>query len=415
MQNFFAKYKAFPTLEAVVVELASREQRTLSDQEFEDAKSFVVGTERDPDLNVQWMFERTEKFAQEKAIVNAVKASVTILNDDTGKVPRSAIPKMMTEALAVNFNSRIGVDYVADAPDRFERIHTKVKKYPFDIDILNTITDGGFEPGTLNVWMAGTHVGKSLILGHCAAAALEQGRNVLYISLEMSEDMISRRLDARALGVDFDMLRMVPKDNYLAKFERMGGPGRLILQQFPSGSAHAGHFRHLIDELRLKQNFVPDEVIVDYLNICASQTYKPGTVGLYERVMSISVELRGLGVEYGFPVNSATQTNRGGFTSSDPGLEDVADSFGLPMTADFMAAVVTNDELNNLSQMMIIQHKNRYRDYLRDRRFVVGVDRSRFRLRNVVISPQPQPGSAPLPADAKVAYQVSPDKFEGFK
>jgi len=288
----------------------------------------------------------------------------------------------LSDALGVSFDSNIGHDFIEQSDERFEFYHRKEERIPFDIDLLNTITKGGLPNKTLNIALAGTGVGKSLFMCHCAAGNLSQGKNVLYITMEMAEEKISERIDANLLDVPIDQLANLSKDMYDKKINRLAKKtqGKLIVKEFPTASAHTGHFRHLLNELNLKKNFRPDIIYIDYLNICASSRVKNTQANSYTIIKSIAEEIRGLAVEFGVPIMSATQTTRSGYSNSDVGLEDTSESFGLPATADFMFALISTEELEELGQIMIKQLKNRFGDPNMHKRFVVGVDRSKMRL-----------------------------------
>ena len=311
--------------------------------------------------------------------------SIQIL-DGKGTNSKGSIPKILSDALAVSFDTHIGHDFLEDADTRFEFYHLKEKRVPFDLDYFNDITKGGLPLKTLNIALAGTGVGKSLFMCHCAAANLVNNLNVLYITMEMSEEKIAERIDANLLNEPIDMLSMLPKEAYDKKVERVKSKtkGKLIIKEYPTASAGAGHFRHLINELKIKKSFVPDIIYIDYLNICVSSRLKHGSnVNSYTYIKSIAEELRGLAVEFNVPIVSATQTTRSGFTNTDVGLEDTSESFGLPATADFMFALITSEELEDLGQILVKQLKNRYNDPSVNRKFVVGVDRKKMRLYNV--------------------------------
>jgi archaellum biogenesis ATPase FlaH len=305
------------------------------------------------------------------------------LDDKTGKLSKGSIPSLLADALSVNFDTNIGHDFIADADQRFDFYHTREAKIPFDLDMMNRITKSGVSRKTLNVILAGTGVGKSLFMCHMAANNLTEGQNVLYITLEMAEERIAERIDANLLDVPLDELTLLTKQSYQSKIDRIKTKtkGRLIIKEYPTSQASANNFRHLIQELKIKKNFIPDIIYVDYLNICASARIKHGAnVNSYTYIKAIAEELRGLAVENDVPIFSATQTNRSGFTSSDVGLEDTAESFGLPATADFMFAVIRTEELDALNQVLVKQLKNRYSDLGSNRRFVIGIDRGKMRL-----------------------------------
>jgi KaiC/GvpD/RAD55 family RecA-like ATPase len=334
----------------------------------------------------QWLIDHTEKFCQDKAIYNAVLESVAILDDKTGSKSKGMIPELLSKALGVTFDSHVGHDYIMDAENRFDFYHTTEKRIPFDIEFFNRITKGGLPIKTLNIILAGTGVGKSLVMCHMAAACLSAGLNVLYITLEMAEERIAERIDANLLNVDINELMNIPKADYERKVEALRSKtnGKLIIKEYPTASASTLHFKGLINELRLKRNFNADIIFVDYLNICTSARLKHGAnVNSYSYIKAIAEELRGLAVENEVPIVSATQTTRSGYTNTDVGLEDTSESFGLPATADMMFALISTEELEQLNQMMVKQLKNRYTDPNKNKRFVIGVDKTKMRLYDV--------------------------------
>jgi archaellum biogenesis ATPase FlaH len=338
---------------------------------------------KDQQIELKWLTEQTEKFCQDKAIYNAIMESVSILDDRTQSKSKGEIPKLLADALGVSFDQHIGHDYINDYDSRFDFYHKVESRIRFDLDIFNKITKGGLPIKTLNIALAGTGVGKSLFMCHVAASCISQGHNVLYITLEMAEEKIAERIDANLLNIDLNELHTISKKDYERKFDALRNKvqGKLIIKEYPTAAASSLHFRALLSELALKKNFKPDIIFIDYLNICSSARIKPGaSVNSYTYIKSIAEELRGLAVEYSVPIVSATQTTRSGFTNSDPGLEDTSESFGLPATADFMFALVTNEELESLNQILVKQLKNRYSDPNTFKRFVIGVDRAKMRL-----------------------------------
>ena len=340
----------------------------------------------------EWLTIETEKFCQEKAIHNAILESIQILDgkQKTDKT-KGSIPNILSDALSVSFDPNIGHDYIENAAERYEFYHKTEKRIPFDLDYFNRITGGGIPQKTLNIALAGTGVGKSLFMCHVAASSLSQNFNVLYITMEMSEERIAERIDANLLNIKLEDLANLPKDNYERKIARLKEniKGKLIIKEYPTASAGATHFRNLLNELNLKKHFKPDIVFIDYLNICSSSRLKHGAnVNSYSYIKAIAEELRGLAVEFNVPIFSATQTTRSGFSSSDPGLEDTSESFGLPATADLMFALVTSEELEGLNQIMVKQLKNRYNDLTLNKRFAVGIDRSKMKLFDIEQSAQ---------------------------
>ena len=383
---FVESYNNPPTVEAIG--LAIQERRNLTDEEVEKSKTYLKEIENTPreGSEIQWLVDKTEKFCQEKAIYNAVLGSISILDGKDKTHDKGQIPKILSDALAVSFDNSVGHDYLENTDERYEFYHKKEDRIPFDLDYFNKITKGGLPKKTLNVALAGTGVGKSLFMCHVAAGCLVQGYNVLYITLEMAEEKIAERIDANLLNVTVDDLMQLPKDLYDRKVQKVKEMtvGKLIIKEYPTASASATHFRTLLNELNLKRNFSPTIIFIDYLNICCSSRIKAGAnVNSYTYVKAIAEELRGLAVEYNVPIVSATQTTRSGFTSSDPGLEDTSESFGLPATADLMFALISSEELENLGQIMVKQLKNRYSDPTLHKRFVLGVDRAKMRLYDV--------------------------------
>jgi len=382
IDNFVQKYKNVPTKEAILIELSQR--KDINEDEHRTVKELISNL-NDEEVEQQWLLDTTEKFCKDRAVHNAVLDGIKILDKKDTKRTPEAIPSILAEALAVSFDNHIGHDYIGDAENRFQWYHTKEKKYKFDLNYLNRITKGGVPSKTLNIALAGTGVGKSLFMCHVASSFLTQGLNVLYITLEMAEERIAERIDANLFDVTIDDLHTMPKELYDNKVSKLQNKtsGQLIIKEYPTASAHSGHFRALINELALKKSFKPDVVFIDYLNICASSRFKGGNISSYFYIKAIAEELRGLAVEFNVPIFSATQTTRTGYVSTDIGLEDTSESFGLPATADFMFALMSNEELEALGQMKIKQLKNRYNDPSINRSFIVGVDRSKMRLYDV--------------------------------
>lgn len=391
ISDFINKYASAPTREALNIIL--NQEEGMGQKEFDECLRLVeslVATEKEPDE--QWLVDETERFCKDKAVYNALMESVEILDEKKAKGrSKNAIPEILSKALSVSFDEHIGHDFIEDADDRYEFYHRVEKKTPFDIELFNKITNGGVPDKTLNVCLAGTGVGKSLFMCHHAANCLTQSKNVLYITCEMAEERIAERIDANLMDISLDELKTIPQDIYTKKLQAvtMGITGKLIIKEYPTASANANHFRHLLDELRLKKNFKPDIVFIDYLNICASTRFKPGAnVNSYTYIKAIAEELRGLAVELGVPIFTATQTNRSGFSNTDVELTDTSESFGLPATADFMFALISTEQLDALGQVMVKQLKNRYNDVATNRRFVVGIDRSKMKLSDVDESQQ---------------------------
>jgi replicative DNA helicase len=389
--SFTETYNSTPTVEALV--LAVKERRNLSDEEVEKCESYLQEIEKTKgeESKVQWLVDKTEKFCQEKAIYNAVLGSISILDGKDKTNDKGSIPKILSDALAISFDNSVGHDYLENSDERYDFYHRKEERIPFDLEFFNKITKGGLPNKTLNIALAGTGVGKSLFMCHVAAGCMVQGKNVLYITMEMSEEKIAERIDANLLNVTIDDLVSLPKDLYDKKINKLREKtvGKLIIKEYPTASASSIHFRTLLNELNLKKSFIPNIIFIDYLNICCSSRIKAGAnINSYTYVKSIAEELRGLAVEFGVPIVSATQTTRGGFTSSDPGLEDTSESFGLPATADLMFALISSEELEEMGQIMVKQLKNRYNDPTHFKRFTLGVDRSKMRLYDIEQSSQ---------------------------
>jgi replicative DNA helicase len=389
--EFVNTYKTLPTHEALVINLT--ESKGLSETDVTSTIELLneIKLNKDERVENKWLTEQTEKFCQDKAIYNAIMESVSILDQKTAKKTKGEIPKLLADALGVSFDSHVGHDYINDYNERFDFYHKVEQRIPFDIDFFNKITKGGLPTKTLNIALAGTGVGKSLFMCHMAASCLSQGQNVLYITMEMAEEKIAERIDANLLNISLDELHVIPKEDYERKFGILKNKtqGKLIIKEYPTASASTLHFRALLNELALKKSFRPDIIFIDYLNICCSARVKPGAnINSYMYIKSIAEELRGLAVENNVPIVSATQTTRSGFTNSDPGLEDTSESFGLPATADFMFALITNEELEALNQILVKQLKNRYSDPNQYKRFVVGIDRAKMKLYDVEESAQ---------------------------
>jgi len=381
--EFTDTYKNLPTHEALVINFTSK--KNITEEQVRDAISLLeeIKTHKDEPTETQWLINQTEKFCQDKAIYNAIMESVSILDSKVEKRSKGEIPKLLSDALGVSFDNNIGHDYMNDIDSRYESYHKVESRIRFDLDYFNKITKGGLPRKTLNIALAGTGVGKSLFMCHCAAANLSEGRNVLYITMEMAEEKIAERIDANLLNIDLNELHTISKEDYVRKFSTLQNKthGKLIIKEYPTASASALHFRALLNDLALKKNFKPDIIYIDYLNICCSSRIKPGAnVNSYSYIKSIAEELRGLAVESDVPIVSATQTTRSGYSNSDVELTDTSESFGLPATADFMFALITNEELQGLNQILVKQLKNRYADPSSNKRFVLGVDRAKMRL-----------------------------------
>ena len=387
VSKFLHTYNNLPTKESILIELNNR--KDLNETEYKDVKELVASISQE-DTDLKWLLDTTEKFCKDRAVHNAVLEGITILEGkDKTRTPES-LPSLLSDALGVSFDKHVGHDYIEDAQDRFDWYHTKEKRYPFDLSYFNRITKGGIPSKTLNIALAGTGVGKSLFMCHAASSFLTQGLNVLYITLEMAEERIAERIDANLFDISMDDIRSMPKELYDSKVKKLEDKtnGRLVIKEYPTASAHSGHFKALINELALKKSFKPQVIFIDYLNICASARFKGGNISSYFYIKAIAEELRGLAVEHDVPIFSATQTTRTGFVSTDIGLEDTSESFGLPATADFMFALMSNEELEGLGQMKVKQLKNRYNDPSVNRAFIIGVDRSKMRLYDVQQSSQ---------------------------
>jgi len=381
--TFFTEYNKPASLEILAIQLGNR--KDLRHEQLNQIESYINELTYKTDNN-DWLYKHTEKFCKDRAVYNAIISSIEIIDGKDKNRTQDAIPSLLSDALAVSFDNAIGHDYLEDFAERYDFYHRQEEKLEFDLDLLNKITKGGLSRKTLNVILAGTGVGKSLFMCHYAASSLMQGKNVLYITLEMAEERIAERIDANLLNMTMDELGKVDKDAYESRVSKLikKTAGKLIVKEYPTASAHAGHFKALLEELKMKRNFKPDLIVIDYLNICASSRIKHGSgVNSYTYVKSIAEELRGLGVEYNVPVLSATQTTRGGYDNTDVDLTDTSESFGLPATVDFMFALISTEELENLNQIMVKQLKNRYNDPSYYKRFVIGVDRSRMKLYDV--------------------------------
>ena len=380
ISSFIVKYGSAVTIEALNIEVENRSDVT--DDEVKEIKEINEYLNDSP-VDQQWLFDVTEKWCRDRAIYLALMESIHIADGNDEKKNRDAIPSILSDALAVAFDNNVGHDYLQNYEERYDYYHKKEEKIEFDLEYFNKITKGGLPNKTLNIALAGTGVGKSLFMCHHASSVLLQGRNVLYITMEMAEEKIAERIDANLLDVSIQNLNDLPKNTFEKKVINISKKtqGQLIIKEYPTASAHSGHFKTLLNELALKKSFKPDIIFVDYLNICASSRYKAnGNVNSYSYIKAIAEELRGLAVESNVPIVSATQTTRSGFGSSDPDLTDTSESFGLPATADLMFALISTEELEGLNQIMVKQLKNRYHDPTMNKRFVVGVDRAKMRL-----------------------------------
>jgi replicative DNA helicase len=389
IDTYIKDYNSIPTKDAL--RLSLEESRSVSEEQFEVVSKTINELSYDEKNSEDWLLDKTETFCQDKALYNAIRTSIGVMDSNDSKLDKGSIPKLLQDALGVSFDNSVGHDFLENVDERYEFYHRKEARIEFDIELLNTITKGGLPRKSLNIILAGTGVGKSLAMCHFAASNLMHGKNVLYITLEMAEERIAERIDANLLDASIDEIHMMPKDVFEKKVNRLKTktPGKLIVKEYPTASAGSGHFRHLLNELKLKKNFTPDIIYIDYLNICTSSRIKANAMAnSYTLIKSIAEELRGLAVEHDVPIVSATQTTRSGFSSSDVGLEDTSESFGLPATADFMVALIATEELEQLGQIMIKQLKNRWGDPNSNKRFVIGIDRSRMRFYNVEQSAQ---------------------------
>ena len=420
--DFFTKYNKPLTKEILSIEVGNRTD--INDKELAEINSYV-DTMTHEEVNESWMLEQTEKFCKDKAVYNAILHSIRIIDGGDKVNTKDSIPSILSDALAISFDNHVGHDYIEDSDARYDYYHRIEEKVPFDLDMFNKITKGGLSKKTLNIVLAGTGVGKSLFMCHVAAGVLTQGKNVLYITMEMAEERIAERIDANLLNLTMDELKVIDKDIFDNRIKKISSKtqGKLIVKEYPTAGAHAGHFRALLEELKLKREFLPDIIFIDYLNICASQRMKQGgSINSYTYIKSIAEELRGLAVEYNVPIVSATQTTRSGFTNSDPGLEDTSESFGLPATADLMFALVSNEELEQLNQIIVKQLKNRYNDPSFYKRFVIGVDRAKMKLYDVEASAQVGLSDAgqvqddvPMFDKSEFGKRQKAEAFSGFK
>ena len=413
--KYAADYDNLVTQEILSIEIENRND--ITEEESVNINKIINSLEN-VDADFEWLSDTTEKWCRDRAIYLALMESIGIANDEDKNKTRDAIPDILSKALAVSFNRHVGHDYLEDYEQRYELYHRKEDKIEFDLEYLNKITKGGIPRKTLNVALAGTGVGKSLFMCHFASSVLLQGRNVLYITMEMAEEKIAERIDANLLNVNIQEIIDLPKQIFESKVSNLSSKtqGTLIIKEYPTASAHAGHFRALLSELALKKSFKPDIIFIDYLNICASSRYRGNSnVNSYSYIKAIAEELRGLAVEANVPIVSATQTTRSGFGSSDVDLTDTSESFGLPATADLMFALISTEELENLGQIMVKQLKNRYNDINMNKRFVVGVDRAKMRLYDCEQSAQEDLLDSGQDEEYNYEEKKTTRKFEGFK
>lgn len=422
ISSFVSDYSNIPTYEALVIQL---NEKQISDEEYKETLELLTefNESKTETVDLDWLVNKTEEFCQDRAVINAVRESITILDGKHKDLSKGSIPTLLSEALSVSFDSSVGHDYLTDADNRFEYYHRIEERVPFSLEYFNKITNNGLPKKTLNVILAPPHTGKTLMMCNFAADFQLSGRNVLYITCEMAEEEIAKRIDANLLRVSMDELMQMDKPSYDKKMKYLKSKttGKLFIKEYPTAAANVNHFRTLLNELRLKKNFVPDVVFVDYLNICASSRMKmSGSINSYTYVQAIAQELRGFAQEFNIPVVTATQTTRSGSQSSDVDMSDVSESFGVPAIADFMFAIINSDELYELNQLMIKQLKNRYRDLNLNKRFVIGVDRSKMKLYDVENSAQEgivDAGSTKAEDTYKTIQTNKAEKksFEGFK
>ena len=416
--NFVSKHNKLPT--SKILELELKKIKAPEDI-LNNASRLVTEIAEKSDIDTDYLIAESEKWCKERAVYNAIMDSIGIIDGRDNERSEGAIPEILSTALGVSFDEQIGHDYIDDSEERFDFYNRKEDRIPFDLDYFNKITKGGLPNKTLNIALAGTGVGKSLFMCHCAAGVLNQGKNVLYITMEMAEERIAERVDANLMNLPIESLGSISKHVFNDKIGKIAkaSTGKLIVKEYPTGSAHTGHFRALLNELRLKKNFSPDMIYIDYLNICASSRMKGmgGSINSYTYIKAIAEELRGLAVEFNVPIVSATQTTRSGFSNTDVGLEDTSESFGLPATADLMFALISTEELEELGQIMVKQLKNRYNDLTKYKRFVIGIDRSRMKLYDVEESAQSDIMSDMIPDKPinKFGERESNDSFADFK
>jgi len=387
--SFVNSHNKLPTSKILDLEL---KKINAHEEMLNEASRLIDEIKNKSDVDTEYLIQEAEKWCKERAVYLAIMESIQIIDGKDKEKTEGAIPEILSDALGVSFDQAIGHDYIDNSDERYDFYNLKEDRIPFDLDYFNKITKGGLPNKTLNIALAGTGVGKSLFMCHCAASVLEQGKNVLYITMEMAEERIAERIDANLMNLPIEQLASLPKKVYDDKIGKIAKAsiGKLIVKEYPTGAAHTGHFRALLNELKLKKNFKPDIIYIDYLNICASSRMRGlgGSINSYSYIKAIAEELRGLAVEFCVPIVSATQTTRSGFSNTDLGLEDTSESFGLPATADLMFALISTEEMEELGQLLIKQLKNRYNDPTKYRRFVVGIDRSRMKLYDVEESAQ---------------------------
>lgn len=415
--KFVAKYNKLPSAESFKIEIDSADN--FSDDNHRQAIEIIPELFTKEQSDEEWLLDATEKWCQDRALFNAVMESISIIDGKHQTLSKNALPDILTKALGVSFDTNVGHDYLEAFEERYEFYHRDEERVPFDIELLNDITKGGLPRKTLNIILAGTGVGKSLAMCHFAASNLTDGRNVLYITAEMAEERIAERIDANLLNVQIDQLTDLSKSMFAEKVYNLSTKtnGKLIVKEYPTGSANVGHMRALLSELKLKKSFMPDIIYIDYLNICASSRMKGmgGAINSYNYIKAIAEEFRGLAVEFNVPIISATQTTRSGYGNSDVGLEDTSESFGLPATADLMIALISTEELEQMGQIAVKQLKNRYNDPTYKKRFVIGVDRAKMRLYDAEDSQQNLIDDTPVFDKTAIGERLANTNFDGFK
>ena len=380
IDTYVSEYSNIPSKEALIIGINKR--TNINDDLHSKIVNYISGIEK-LDLNLDWLVNETEQFCKDRSVYNAVLKSISIIDGKEKDLAPDALPGILSEALSVSFDSNVGHDYYDSADDRYEFYHREEERIPFDVDLLNKITKGGLPNKSLMCWLAGTGVGKSLVMCHQAAAAMEVGKNVLYITLEMAEERIAERIDANLMDVDISGIQNLSRSDFNGKIDKVRKKcqGELVIKEYPTSSAHTGHFEHLLDELNIKKSFRPDIIFIDYINLCTSKRFKNASnQNSYTIVKAIAEELRGLSVVHNVPIVTATQVNRSGAGDADIDLTNTAESFGLPATVDLMLALISTEDLEDMNQIMIKQLKNRYNDVSYYKRFTVGIDRAKMRL-----------------------------------
>ena len=421
--KYVAKYNKLPTSETLIIEL--QESSNISNEQFQMSTDIIPQLFTTEEIDHDWLLDSTEKWCQDRAIYNAIMESISIIDGKHDTLTKGALPDLLTKALGVGFDLTVGHDYIENVEDRYEFYHRDEDRIPFDIEFFNKITKGGVPNKTLNIALAGTGVGKSLYMCHVAANALTDGRDVLYITMEMAEERIAERIDANLMNVDIGALEYMEEEKFKDRVKSIAEKthGKLIIKEYPTGQANTSHFRALLNELKLKKNFIPEIIFIDYLNICASSRMKSmgGSINSYTYIKAIAEEMRGLAVEFNLPIMSATQTTRSGYSNDDIGLEDTSESFGLPATADLMFALISNDELANQNQIMVKQLKNRYNDPVTNQRFTIGVNRSKMRLydidNSISVLKKPEDDTGPVFDNTTSGQRIQSEKkkFSNFK